>query len=196
MIISLLFCDVVDMKIKSKFSIIFLVLIGGIFFTLGSEPGRLFEKKPEVRKENEVLNKLIKNLSNYSIFRRKYEEIDNLIEKSCVKQRENRGDSDVTTIYACSPESEIEKVSLNYVQFDGENYVLSLSVIYDQRNYNSVKKIVQNRLGKHSEKVADMYRWHYVSDEKLNRNWHPLIYVTKNDDGVSAEFFLGLEGGP
>jgi len=172
--------------------IFILLLIVPVFACCSAADGNLSRVEPQ--KYNLIT--VIGSLSNFKNFRLKTSDLDKLLKGSCTKKSEDKSDFNVESLYVCDPKSGLEHARIDWRNGDGESYVMALSVYFNYPQYENVKKVMQQNLGRASLRQKDMILWRLSSDKKLNELGNPAIYATRDPDQNTASFQLVLEQGP
>lgn len=156
---------------------------------------------PSANSEKKVnqtpLNIIISELANYKTFRLSSASIDSLINTYCRKNKEVKDENMIFSLYDCDRFSGVNSIKLDSRENSAErNYLMSLTINFTVGSYDSIKKIVENNLGRPTKSDKTSETWQYSSDRNLMEHGNPVIYITRNDAKNKASFHLALEQGP
>lgn len=182
------------LKKKEKFSLGFVLMLSLMAPAVGY-CGALDGNLSRVEIQTADLVTAIGKLSDFKNFRMKIADLDKLLKGMCTKKSEDKSDFNVVSAYVCDPKSGMKNARIDWRSGDGDSYVMALSIYFKSSEYENVRKIMQQHLGRASLRQKDMILWR-SSDKKLNELGSPTIYATRDLDDNTASFQLVLEQGP
>ena len=72
---------------------------------------------------------------------------------------------------------------------------MTLSIDFEYRAYEEIKRLVISKLGQAKRKHKDYTGWEYKTDKGLNELGNPVIAVSRDKDDESGSFSVALEQG-